>query len=376
MRERRSALGRSAACLLALPLAGCEPTATIEDLGTLGGNSSIGLGINAAGNVTGSSFVSSTDPHFGGMHAFRFVDGLGMVDLGAFQPGNVAEGDGINSSGFVVGGSIWSDGVIRAFHVNAILTFRDLGTLGGEYSRARDINDAGVVTGEASNASGAVRAFVWTVADGMRDLGTLGGSRSAGFSINQSGQVAGESTVGGGTAMVAFRFTEGVGMISLGTLSGGATSSARGINDNGQVVGESDTGLVTEPFGQFQGFHDLFGTHAFLWTEGSGMVDLGNLGGGQSSALAINNKGMVVGTSTVTNGTTRAFVWTQAGGMVDLNTLLPPGSGWVLEYAHDVNDRGQIAGEGLHNGQRRVFRYNPPEARAGRSGQRVGERAH
>jgi probable HAF family extracellular repeat protein len=377
MTERRSALGRCAASLLALPLAGCEPTATIEDLGTLGGTSSIGLGINAAGNVTGSSFLSSTDPHFGGMHAFRFVDGLGMIDVGALQPGNIAEGDGINSSGFVVGGSIGSEGVIRAFHVNAILTLTDIGTLGGEFARARDINDAGVVTGEASTASGNVHAFVWTVANGMRDLGTLGGSISAGFSINQSGQVAGESSVVvGGTAKVAFRFTEGAGIVSLGTLPGGAASSARGINDAGRVVGESDTGLINQPFSQFQGFHDLFGTHAFLWTEGSGMADLGHLGGGRSSANAINNDGVVVGTSTLSNGTSRAFRWTQASGMVDLNTLLPAGSGWVLEIAHDVNDRGQITGEGLHNGQRRAFRYNPPEVAGGRSGRRVDARAH
>ncbi len=96
-------------------------------------------------------------------------------------------------------------------------------------------------------------------------------------------------------------------MLDLGTLPGGTRSSAFGIDDAGQVVGESDTGPVTA----------------------------------------------------IANGTSRAFRWTQPEGMVDLNTLLPPNSGWVLDVAHDVNDRGQIVGEGLHNGQRHAFRYNP-----------------
>jgi probable HAF family extracellular repeat protein len=99
---------------------------------------------------------------------------------------------------------------------------------------------------------------------------------------------------------------------------------------------------------------------SWIPTEGAGMTDLGHLGGGRSTALAINNTGIAVGTSTIDNGTSRVFRWTQAEGMVDLNTLLPPNSGWVLDVVHDVNDRGQIAGEGLHNGQRRAFRYNPP----------------
>lgn len=360
-RGRIAAFGLCAAPLLALTLAGCDPESTIEDLGTLGGTNSIALGINAAGNVTGSSFLSSTDPHFAGLHAFRYVDGLGMIDLGAFQPGNTSEGCGINDGGFVAGGSLAADGVIHAFRANALLTLADLGTLGGEFAFAKDINNQGVVTGEASNASGDVHAFLWTLASGMRDLGTLGGSGSAGRSINQSGQVAGESKIGSGSKTHAFRHTEGAGMLDLGTLQGGTSSSAFGINDAGQVVGESDTGPVTAPFSRFGAFPDLFGTHAFLWTQGAGMIDLGHLGGGHSTALAINNTGVVVGTSTIANGTSRAFRWTQPDGMVDLNTLLPPNSGWVLDIAHDVNDRGQIVGEGLHNGQRHAFRYNPPE---------------
>jgi probable HAF family extracellular repeat protein len=339
----------------AVAISGCEPTDVIEDLGTLGGFSSIGLGINQAGNVTGSSYLSSGDPHFAGMHAFRYVDGLGMIDLGALPPGNISQGNGINGGGLVCGMTIVEGAVAHAVFVNAILTMTDIGTLGGEFSYAWDINDQGVITGEASTAVEEVHAFRWTSA-GMIDLGTLGGPRSVGRSINEAGQIAGESqTQNGGTR--AFRFTEGVGMVDLGTL-GGSKSSAYGINDAGQVVGESDTGfvIVTEPI--VQGF-TLFGTHAFLWTEGSGMTDLDHLGGGDSRAEAVNNHGVVVGVSELPNGTSHAFRWTSSEGMIDLNTLLPSGSGWVLISAYDINDKGQITGDGRLNGQERAFRLNP-----------------
>ena len=359
----------------AIQLAACKPSGVIEDLGTLGG-ASFGYGINAAGNVTGASYLSG-DSHGGGLHAFRYVDGLGMIDVGVLPPFNISEAHGINSGGLIVGHSYVGDFVPHAFLASATLNLTDLGTLGGEFSAATDINDQGRITGEAANAAEDRHAFVRTSA-GMQDIGTLGGNRSVGLSINESGQVAGESRIGPGEATRAFRFTEGAGMINLGTLPGGTSSTGNGINNSGQVVGQSDYGLVANPSDtalianprqtgsvvnpkfRFKGFPPLFGPHAFLWTEGAGMRDLGHLGG-TSEAMALNNNGIVVGWSMVADGGFRAFRWTEAGGMIDLNTLLPRNSGWVLLVAWDVNDRGQITGEGLHNGVRRAFRYNPPE---------------
>jgi probable HAF family extracellular repeat protein len=333
------------------------PTNVIEDLGTLGGPSSLGLAINAAGNVTGASFLTA-DPHSGGLHAFRYVLGK-MVDVGALQPANLSEGHGINGGGLVAGSSYVEGFVPHAFLATATLSLIDLGTLGGEYSDAWDINDKGRVTGDASTKSEDVHAFVWTSSGGMRDIGTLGGSFSQGRSINASGQVAGESRIGSGDTVRAFRYTEGAGMINLGALPGGSNSHAYGINDDGQVVGESDIRPVFKSRTQLESI-SFEGPHAFLWASGAGMKDLGDLGGGASQAFAISNNAMVVGTSTLVNGTDRAFLWTQVRGMIDLNTLLPPDSGWVLIAAWGVNDKGQIAGVGLHNGAKHAFRYNPP----------------
>src|SRR4029450_5561252 len=75
---------RSSTALIALHLAAwnptiaaCEPTYTIEDLGTLRGTTSAGTAINAAGSVTGSSW----DEPGQNFRAFRYVDGIGMIDL-------------------------------------------------------------------------------------------------------------------------------------------------------------------------------------------------------------------------------------------------------------------------------------------------------
>jgi probable HAF family extracellular repeat protein len=128
-------------------------------------------------------------------------------------------------------------------------------------------------------------------------------------------------------------------------------------------VGESDTGPIVHPSLRRRSFGEIGeGPHAFLWTEGVGMRDLGDLGGGTSRANAISNNVVVVGVSTVINGTSHAFRWTEAEGMIDLNTLLPPNSGWVLIEATGVNDKGQITGSGLHNGSRHAFRLNPPKS--------------
>jgi probable HAF family extracellular repeat protein len=329
---------------------------SIIDLGTLGGPTS-GIAINAAGNVTGFSYLAPAT-HGAGVHAFRYADGVGMIDVGVLPPGNISCGNGINSGGTICGHSFVAENgtAPHAFLADSALALTDLGT-DDDVSVAFDINDHGVVTGEATRGLSDFHACLWTTTV-IRDIGTLGGSRSVGRSINESGQVAGESTIDNPNVTRAFRFTEGQGMISLGTL-GGLNSSAYGINNSGQVVGESDSGPILQQHSRFTGF-PLFGTHAFLWTEGVGMRDLGHLGGGTSRATAISNRGLVVGSSTLIDRAVHAFSWTNTNGMMDLNTLLPLFSGWVLVEANGVNDSGQITGFGLHNGAERAFRLDPP----------------
>jgi probable HAF family extracellular repeat protein len=88
-------------------------------------------------------------------------------------------------------------------------------------------------------------------------------------------------------------------MTDLGTLPGGDHSQASGINNRGQVVGSSS---LTSP--QEEG-------NAFLWEDGE-MTDLGTLGGNFSQAFGINSRGQVVGWSTTASGYDHAVLWNTA----------------------------------------------------------------
>ena len=112
------------------------------------------------------------------------------------------------------------------------------------------------------------------------------------------------------------------------------------INDFGAVTGCAD--LASEipgfPFVQI---------HPFLWTQASGMQDLGAVGTDFSGLpFGINNSEQVVGASCDDMGNCRAFVW-QNGTMMDLNALVPANSPLYLAFASVINDAGEIAGQAM-----------------------------
>ena len=129
----------------------------------------------------------------------------------------------------------------------------------------------------------------------MHDLGTLGGSSYA-VALNDRGHVVGWSSLAGDTISHAVSWTKAGGMLDLGTL-GGTQSTSIAVTVCGQVVGTSDLSGDAA-------------SHAFLWTKSGGMVDLGTLGGTQSAPLGVSSTGLVVGTSTLAQGDTHAVVWT------------------------------------------------------------------
>jgi hypothetical protein len=90
------------------------------------------------------------------------------------------------------------------------------------------------------------------------------------------------------------------------------------------------------------------------------VIDLGAPPGDlHSQALAINSDGLAVGTSDSDGYTFHADLFTGTDA-IRLDRLLPPGSGWTLQRATAINDSGQIAGEGTHDGRQRAFLLTPP----------------
>ncbi len=121
------------------------------------------------------------------------------------------------------------------------------------------------------------------------------------------------------------------------------------INDAGQVTGSLSTGTCPPPFSVFPTC--LGNTHAFVYT-GSGLVDIGTLGGTSSAGTSINNQGDVVGSSQVANGQGHLFLYTQ-GHMHDLGTV----AGQSIETAI-INDRGDIVASTGRRGQLSVPRHS------------------
>jgi probable HAF family extracellular repeat protein len=122
---------------------------------------------------------------------------------------------------------------------------------------------------------------------------------------------------------------------NIGALPGNGMTSAMDINDKGQVVGSSSN-------------------HAFIWTEVGGMKDLG-INADYSMAASINAKGTVVGCYYTINEYSinlHAFLWSEKKGMQELGTL--PGD--TSNMAVDINDNEQVVGLSMDsNGIQHVF---------------------
>lgn len=267
---------------------------TITYLGT----NSHANAINNSGRVVGNTAVSG-----GSWHATLFSGtGSNNTDLGTLG-GDYSAAYDINNSGQIVGVS-----TLVGSNVNRAILFGgtgsgniDLGTLGGTESQAYGINDSGKIVGEAHTASGVAHAtlFGGNGSDNA-DLGTLGGSTSRAYAVNNSNQIVGEAnTTGEVTRPTLFSVTSG-SKIDLGTI-GGSSGRAYGINDAGQIVGSSSIpgDFVTYTMVDLTGNTTTIqvpSAHATLFT-GPGNLDLASITDTNSTAVAINSSGQVIGTS-------------------------------------------------------------------------------
>jgi probable HAF family extracellular repeat protein len=255
---------------------------------------------------------------------------------------------------------------------------RKLRTLGGNNATVGNINDLGLIVGTAETAVADAacaatqpfqilqyRPVIWGTHPGdVRPLPLLR-SDTVGVAswINDKGQAVGYSGSCANSALLPLPFGahavlwERDGSIhDLGNLGAAAVNIALAINDRGQVVGASSLAADSTPFDR---------TNAFLWTKKDGMRDLGTLPGDvHSGATAINDAGEIVGVSGDGAGNIRAFHW-QDGSMEDLNTLVPADATVYLLFATGINADGAIAGWGVHKttGEIHGFEAIPNRAR-------------
>jgi probable HAF family extracellular repeat protein len=239
--------------------------------------------INEKGQVVG-----------GNVHAFLWTATEGMLDLGTLGGESLAHD--INNLGQVVGYSRTTSGEYHAFLWSAELGMIDLGTLGGDESQARGINDRGQVIGISRITTGEWRAFLWTRKSGMLNLGSFGGETFA-LDINNKGVVVGYSVDGSGTPL-PYRWTKAGGMESLTSPGNNPYGIARGINDSGKIVG---SGYPYPP--------PPSETHAFLWSEKDGMLDLGSQYNFATQARKINSKDMIIGSAYVSLTEEHFVLW-------------------------------------------------------------------
>lgn len=301
----------------------------ITDLGTLGGNGSVGFAINSRGQVAGAALNTTPD---------SFSTGFPAPSCG----GSLCIEETYGALFFPVATQmhavVWQSGAIK-----------DLGTLGGPDSVALQVNDRGQIAGQSyinsiPNATTGVPTIdpFFIGKDGkMVDLGNLGGTVSWTTGLNNRGQVIGAMTIAEDAGWHPFLWSEGT-LTDLGTL-GADCGIATAIDDAGEVVGAACSPTSFFPV---------------LWRNGA-LIPLGLVAGETcGEAYGINSSRQIVGESGVcgTDIPGLGWLWENGGPAIDLNTLIAPGSGSHFAHAVSINDRGEISGDGhLSNGDNRAF---------------------
>ncbi len=318
-----------------VPVAAFGVSYEIVDLGVLGTKTyaeSYATAINNLGQVVGYSYFPNDSP-FTYRHAFLYENGQ-MSDL---TPNTIASSDAqdINDSGQIVGhvdgrAVIYQDGIIK-----------DIGTL-RPYGKtqATGINNYGQVTGWTSgDAINNYHAFLYENGT-MTDLDTLrpdqNSYESYGQAINDQGHIVGDSSATWGNGFI---YEDG-NMEALLL----PYSWARDINNSGEIVGFArDT------------YNSL--NQAFIFSDET-FSTLTGLNAKTSYANALNEHGAAVGHYYL-EGISHSLAFLYDGNnMLDLNDLIA-NDDWLLLSAADINENGQIVGNGLINGQTHAFLMTP-----------------
>jgi uncharacterized membrane protein len=247
------------------------------------------------------------------------------------------------------------------------------------------VNDAAHAVGvKGANNSPTTRAILVTGTT-VHDLATLVGEGSLATGINNAGRVCGF----GGSSPKAFVYDSASNTViaHIDPVAAGSKSYAAALNDLGHVVGTCDNhhgffydGAIVKDLGLAAFVEDVNDAGTICGSIGKASpqafspgtwhgpaasptfteipVPPGFLGG---HASGINNHGDIVGScwTPQTYNTNQSAYIRRGGVSTDLNFLIPANSGWHLEFADAINDKGQISGIGQLNGNGTAFLLTP-----------------
>ncbi|MBT2212372.1 hypothetical protein [Actinomadura sp. NEAU-AAG7] len=325
---------------------------TIVSLDLLpGGTTSRATAVNDRGVIVGYGDTAS-----GENHAVRWSPDGRVTELGALPGSTLSYAYGINDHGDTVGYADTPAGE-RAVRWAPDGTITDLGTLpGGFNARAYGINDEGSVVGEVPIRSKTFHAVKWRPDGTVIDIGTKSSRSSTSPSAINNHDVAVGRTYspGGGHYQEAVTWPAGADTFIMLPLlpDGGPRSTAMGVNEKGLIVGYAEVKPSTPQKNP---------VHATLWSPGaSAPLDLGGLpgAGNFSAANDINAANDIVGSSaTSTHGERDAVLWkwSSDGWLIE---SLPQLAGGHESEATAINDLGVVVGEAVTaSGQRVAVRW-------------------
>lgn len=330
---------------------------TIEDLGSISAtptDSMRAVGINNRGHVLADG--DRTHPSGTGVHfrAFFWEDGVHTIITlpGGFPTwaGNLNDADvctghylDLNTSNML--GFLWDNG-----QLSSVLR----GT--NRLTKLWDINRYRATAGEFASSLLIRNHGLWN-SPGLRwrELHPLGTDwDSTGSGINDYSEVVG-SSFDSAREPQAFRWSSANGVVALPDL-GVPWSKALDINNFHQVAGSAR--------------NDSSHEQPVLWLNGMPQAQT-TLGLPKGRANAINDHGVAVGGIRDGVSIQLACLW-EGGVGLDLNTAIAPGSGWVLGSAKDINELGEICGNGTFNGLPRAYKLTPILQKPRLSGFRPG----
>ena len=319
------------------------------------------VGLNAAGQVTGS-----TKDTRGNGRAFVWTPSApdptrGSLALLTLPKGDMSSGASSINAAAQVAGVAYNTNTGKGYYAQVWSGTAPAGTIVPPSplteSRSWGINAAGQVTGFLADSNLNNRtAFLWSNGTLVNLGAQLGAAWSGARGVNRYGWVAVGSSAG------AFLWQPSQPNGTAGTFRALPLFEADGVNDSGQVLGVVDIGY----------------TVLGVYSTASGTLQQMPTPSSFTSAWAgtINNAGQAVGYvqgSTQPGVNPHAFRWDSAdtsagsnGRLVDLAavSVYTPGgaaaTGWQLESADDINDAGQIVGHGLNpTGQMHIFLLTP-----------------